>query len=40
MATRLLFDPEDGGRMFFRNAGELLPDYKASYSRREYSSVE
>jgi hypothetical protein len=26
----LLFDPEEGGSMFFRNVGELLPDYTAS----------
>jgi hypothetical protein len=26
----LLFDPEDGGSIFFRNAGKLLPDYTTS----------
>jgi hypothetical protein len=26
-----LFYPEDGGRMFLRNIGKLLPDYTASH---------
>jgi hypothetical protein len=27
------FRPEDGGSMFLRNFGELLPDYLASHPR-------
>jgi hypothetical protein len=30
----LLFDPEYGSKTFFRNVGELLPDCRASNSRR------
>jgi hypothetical protein len=33
----LLFDPEDGDSMFFRNVGKLMPDYTASYPRGLYS---
>jgi hypothetical protein len=31
----LLFDPEAGGSMFLRNVRKLLPDYTASYPRRQ-----
>jgi hypothetical protein len=34
----LLFDPENGGSMFFQNVGKHLPDYTESYPRREYFS--
>jgi hypothetical protein len=34
----LLFDLEDRGSMFFRNACKILPDYTASHPRKEYSS--
>jgi hypothetical protein len=27
-------DPEDGSSRLFRNIGELIPDYRASYFRR------
>jgi hypothetical protein len=30
----LLFEPEDGGRMFLRNVGKFLPDYAVSHLRR------
>jgi hypothetical protein len=31
----LLFDTEDKGSALLRNAGELLPDYMESHSRRQ-----
>jgi hypothetical protein len=34
----LLFDPDDGASILFRNVGELRPDYTASHPRRLYSS--
>jgi hypothetical protein len=33
-SLNLRFDPEDGGSTFLRHADELLPDCKASYTRR------
>jgi hypothetical protein len=30
----LLFNPEDGGSMFFEKVTELLPDYTASQPRK------
>jgi hypothetical protein len=29
-----IFEPEDGGRIFLQNIGELLVDYTTSYPRR------
>jgi hypothetical protein len=34
LLVAFLFDPEDEGRMYLRNVGELLPDYTASHPRR------
>jgi hypothetical protein len=37
LLVRLSFRPDDGSRMFLRNAGELLPDYTASHPRTQYA---
>jgi hypothetical protein len=34
LLSQHIFHPEDGGSIFPRNAGELLPDYIASHPRR------
>jgi hypothetical protein len=35
----LLFDPENGGSMFFQNIDELLLDYTEPHSRRQQHSL-
>jgi hypothetical protein len=32
----LLFGPEDGDSIFFRNVGKLVPDYTVSYPKGLY----
>jgi hypothetical protein len=34
----LPFDPEEGSDILLRNIGKLVPDYQASYLRRQYLS--
>jgi hypothetical protein len=34
----LLFHPEDGSNTFFQNIIKLMPDYKASHHRKQFSS--
>jgi hypothetical protein len=37
LLLELLFDPEDGGSEFLRNASEFILDYMTSHLRRLYS---